>query len=341
MLSYRKIQDPDEWEKISDEWNLLLDSSINHVPFLRYEYLRQWWNTCGGGEWNNCELCIITATSGGELVGIAPFFYNPSTNGRTSLMLLGSYEISDYLDFIVKPEYLDEFFSGLFNMISADSGNTWQELDIYNLLDNSPSILALEQAAAQVGWISEREVLQKAPYITLPEDWETYLAGIDKKQRHEIRRKMRRLAESEHEHRWYIVDEEADLQAEIEDFVSLMIFDEDKKKFLKPEMKEHMRDTIVCAFNAGCLHLAFLEIDGQKAAGYLSFIYLNRLWVYNSGLNRKFNEFSPGWVLLGYILQWAIQQKLNEFDFMRGDEDYKYKFGAIDRTVVRVKITRK
>jgi CelD/BcsL family acetyltransferase involved in cellulose biosynthesis len=65
------------------------------------------------------------------------------------------------------------------------------------------------------------------------------------------------------------------------------------------------------------------------------------LWVYNSGMNRDFSEFSPGWVLLGYLLQWANNQKIDEFDFLRGDEDYKYKFGAIDRSVVRMRISRK
>ncbi len=116
MLRYKKIQDPDEWEKIKEEWNQLLENSINHVPFLRYEYLRQWWETCGGGEWEHCELCIITAYDGDNLVGIAPLFYNTQPTGRTCLMLLGSYEISDYLDFIVKPEYLEHFFTGLIRL---------------------------------------------------------------------------------------------------------------------------------------------------------------------------------------------------------------------------------
>jgi CelD/BcsL family acetyltransferase involved in cellulose biosynthesis len=95
-----------------------------------------------------------------------------------------------------------------------------------------------------------------------------------------------------------------------------------------------------CAFDTGCLHLSFLEIDGRKAAGYFSFNYLNRLWIYNSGLNRDFSELSPGWVLLGFLLKQANEEKFKEFDFLRGDENYKYKFGAIDRAVVRVTITR-
>jgi CelD/BcsL family acetyltransferase involved in cellulose biosynthesis len=103
-------------------------------------------------------------------------------------------------------------------------------------------------------------------------------------------------------------------------------------------MRQQMTKTIHCAFDEGCLQLSFLEIDGKKAAAYLSFDYLDRIWVYNSGLDRQFMEYSPGWVLLAYLLRWSNENHRSEFDFMRGDEDYKYRFGAIDRFVVRAVI---
>jgi CelD/BcsL family acetyltransferase involved in cellulose biosynthesis len=116
--------------------------------------------------------------------------------------------------------------------------------------------------------------------------------------------------------------------------------DEEKARFLTPAMRVQMHAIMRCAFDAGCLQLSFLEIGGQKAAGYLSFDYLNRIWVYNSGLDIRFSEYSPGWVLLAHLLQWANENGKSEFDFMRGDEDYKYRFGATDRTIVRVRLTK-
>ena len=99
-----------------------------------------------------------------------------------------------------------------------------------------------------------------------------------------------------------------------------------------------MASTIRCAFDHNCLQLAFLEIGGERASVYMSFDYLDRLWVYNSGVNRQLNEYSPGWVLLGYLLKWCNENGRREFDFMRGDEEYKYRFGAVDRFVHRVKL---
>jgi CelD/BcsL family acetyltransferase involved in cellulose biosynthesis len=62
--------------------------------------------------------------------------------------------------------------------------------------------------------------------------------------------------------------------------------------------------------------------------------------VYNSGIERRFLELSPGWVLLVHLLQWANENKRAEFDFMRGNEDYKYRFGGVDQLLVRAKVTR-
>jgi CelD/BcsL family acetyltransferase involved in cellulose biosynthesis len=324
-------------QHLEAEWNALLEHSVTHVPFLRHEYLQIWWQSRGGGEWPQAELALVTARRDGQLVGIAPLF---KADGR--LLLVGSIEISDYLDIIVSPADLDEFLEELLAFVSGPQLGDWQTLDLYNFIDSSPTLPALEKAAAHQGWGFQTEKLEHSPYIPLPGDWETYLAGIDKKQRHEIRRKMRRTEESGAEVRWYFVSDPARIDAEIQAFVELMQQDEDKAAFFarSPSMLPTMFETARCAFERGCLSLAFLEINGRKAAGYLCFDYLNRIWVYNSGLDRSMMEYSPGWVLLGYLLQWANENKRGEFDFMRGNEDYKYRFGAVDRFVVRAALTK-
>jgi CelD/BcsL family acetyltransferase involved in cellulose biosynthesis len=327
----------DEFQpSLADEWNTLLDESITHVPFLRYEYLQAWWQTRGGGEWpETAKLVLITARRDGALVGAVPLFHT-FWNGKPSLLLVGSIEVSDYLDILACPEDVEEFVNGLLPFLTQTDLPEWQVLDLYNVLESSPSLAAFEKAAQNLGWQSTQQQLQHSPYIKLPGDWEVYLSGIDKKQRHEIRRKMRRLEESGIPHRWYIVQDLSSLPDEVNAFMTLMTKDPDKAKFLTPAMREHMQLTCQCAMQNGCLQLAFLEINGQKAAGYLSMDYLNRLWVYNSGIDPAFMEYSPGWVLLGHLLKWANESGRTEFDFMRGDEEYKYRFGGIDRFVTRL-----
>ena len=329
-------------EALADEWNDLLGCcSASHVPFLRHEYQTTWWKTLGGGEWPHGELFVVAARDEeNELVGIAPLFSTVNRTGEPALMLIGSIEISDYLDLIVRTKSLPQFLEQLFDLLGSDQAPSWQVLDLYNLPDYSPTLTNLPEAVRSRGWAFEKEPLQKSPYIPLPGDWETYLSQIDKKQRHEIRRKMRRAEEGAVPVRWYIVEDKTTLDGEIEDFLTLMAQDPEKDRFLTEVMRTQMRLAVHAAFNAGWLQLAFLDVDGEKAAGYLNFDYHGHIWVYNSGLNFKFRELSPGWVLLGYLLQWANEQQRAAFDFMRGDEEYKYRFGAIDRYVYRATVRR-
>jgi CelD/BcsL family acetyltransferase involved in cellulose biosynthesis len=317
------------------EWNALVEDGISDVPFLRYEYLSSWWHTCGGGEWSQAELVLISAREEGRLVGIAPLFLSVH-DGRPVLLLLGSIEISDYLDLIVRPADLSRFLSALLDFLSTFRPADWRGFDWYNLPDASPTLPALKAESTKRGWTCTEDIYHPTPTVVLTGNFEAYLASVDKKQRHEIRRKVRRAEDSGRGVRWYIVRDEATLDAEIDAFLALMEMDESKSKFLSDVMRSQMRATIHTAFRHGWLWLAFLEIDGQKAAAALNFDYRNRLWGYNSGVDRRFMDLSPGWVLLAYVLEWAADNGRSEFDFMRGDEEYKYRFGAVKRHVLRV-----
>jgi CelD/BcsL family acetyltransferase involved in cellulose biosynthesis len=321
----------------AEQWNALLAESITDVPFLRYEYLSSWWNTRGGGEWSASELVLVSARRDGRLAGIAPLFA-AEYDGASALLLAGSIEISDYLDLIVRGQDMAPFLSGLLDFLAASAPADWSRLDWYNLPESSPTLSALRAESARRGWAYREEIYRPTPTIALNGDYEAYLASIDKKQRHEIRRKQRRA--EERGARWYHVEAGADVEPEIDALLSLMEDDRDKAGFLKPAMRDQMRASIRAAHEHGWLWLAFLEIDGRKAAAALNFDYRNRIWGYNSGVDRAFLEYSPGWVLLAYTLQWAAEHGRSEFDFMRGGEAYKYRFGAFNRHVMRVQASR-
>ncbi|HEY2981725.1 MAG TPA: GNAT family N-acetyltransferase [Anaerolineales bacterium] len=329
----------------SEAWNALLSESITNVPFLRHEYLRNWWQTRGGGEWESPELVLVSASDNGRLIGIAPLFVAEhdtsaalGTGGARALMLVGSIEISDYLDLIVREVDLPRFLAGLLDFVLSSGPSAGSGLDWWNLPDSTPTLATLRAEAGRRGWNYAQEIYRPTPTIVLNGGYEAYLAGLEKKQRHEMRRKVRRA--EERGARWYLAGEGANLEAEIEAFLTLMEDDQNKANFLRPAMRAQMRLCMRAAHENGWLWLAFLEIDGRKAAAALNFDYQNRLWGYNSGVDSSFLELSPGWVLLTYTLQWAAEHGRAEFDFMRGDEEYKYRFGALNRHVMRAKVVR-
>jgi len=283
---------------------------------------------------------LVSATEDGQLIGIAPLFI-AEYDGRQALLLVGSIEISDYLDLIVCEPDLPGFLSGLIDFLDSLNGAgephpySWSAIDWYNIPDNSPTRAALKDEFEKRGWLHHTEIYRPTPRIPLNGSFEEYLSRLDKKQRHEIRRKMRRAAESELNVRFNVVGRDADIKSEMEDFFHLMVQDPNKALFLKDMMRDQMSTTIQTAHQNGYLWLAFLEVEGVKVAASLNFDYKNKLWGYNSGVSRAHMELSPGWVLLGHTIKWCCENGRYEFDFMRGDEEYKYRFGGVNKYVMR------
>lgn len=334
------LRKPAELAPLADEWNELLARSITRVPFLRHEYVTAWWQHLGGGEWEDGELYVVIARAGdGNLVGIAPFFVTRGAGGDVMLLLIGSVEISDYLDVIVRPGDVDTFLEALLEHLDGPDAPAWNVLDLCNVLEDSPTLPALETIATARGWRYQQARLQPSPYIELPAAWDTYLEMLESRQRKELRRKLRRAANHVVPVEWYLA-EQVDLDSELDSLFALMAQDPQKREFLTEKMRAQMYGIAQVASQAGWLQLAFLRVGREKAAALLSFDFNNKVWVYNSGLNMKYAELAPGMVLNGHAMQWAIEQGREGFDFMRGDEEYKYRLGAKDRYVMRATVRR-
>ena len=133
-----------QFKGLAKEWNDLLAKSASHVPFLRHEYLTAWWQGLGGAEWEHGELYVILARQEtGELAGIAPLFLTENRHGQPALMLLGSIEISDYLDIIAHPDDLPAFLEAVLLHLAGEELPGAHLLDLYNILENSPTIPAM------------------------------------------------------------------------------------------------------------------------------------------------------------------------------------------------------
>jgi CelD/BcsL family acetyltransferase involved in cellulose biosynthesis len=339
-MRIENIRSADPWAALAEEWNALLQESHNNVPFLTYEFQRAWWDGLGGGEWPTAELNILIARDdNGKLLGIAPFF-SSNRDGKDTLYLIGSHEIADFLDFIVRPADHAAFSQAVTEYLASPEAPAWQSLELYNLLDQSATLQVLPALAQERNWSVTEDVLQASPYITIPATFEEYVDSLDSKQAHELRRKLRRAAREAARITLEIVSDPADLDQALLDFFGLMGTEEDKAGFLKPSMRAQMDAIARAAFKGGWLQLGFLKAGNQRVAAYLNFDYNNRIWAYNAGFDPVFANLSPGWLILAELIRWSAENQRAVFDFMRGDEEYKYRFGGVNRYVKKLTITK-
>ncbi len=333
----------DGFAALKAEWNSLLQRSRFNTVFLTHEWQTTWWEHLGEGElW----IVAMRRTDTGQLVGIVPLYLVVNQEGpwagKRKFNLVGCVEVSDYLDIIAAKGWEEGVYTALCAWLCSGDAPAWEVLDLCNLPQDSLTYRRfadkLDAAAFQVA-ITQEDV---APQFSLPLHYDTYLQEqVDKKQRHEIRRKQRR-AERETTVRFDFVGPQDNLTAEMDDFAALQRASrEDKAEFMTPEMRRFFTAMAKRMQDAGWLRLCFLSINGEKAAALLSFEYNRRFLLYNSGYDPDAHaQLSPGWVLLAYTIQYAIAVGCQVFDFMQGAEEYKYRFGSEDYAVMRLLVNR-
>lgn len=327
--------DPSVFELLAPEWNSLLQRSVTAPFFMLHLYQRTWWQHLGNG-----DLTIIAVRSkAGALVGLAPLYRTQNEAGQHQLSFVGCVDVSDYLDLLVDREHIEPVYEALLDCLHNDL--TWDKLYLCSLPHTSLTHTRLVETIRARGWQAKVKQQDVCPVITLSSDWEAYLAGIDKKQRHEIRRKLRRI-EAETQTHWYEIDSIDQIDGAMDDFIELhQKSTRDKEDFWNDRLIRFFKALAHELAQAGWLKLYFIEVNGVKAASMLCFDYNNEFLLYNSGFDpEQFAQFSPGNVLTAYTLQDAIRLGRTRYDFLRGDEVYKFRFGAVAEPVYDVEVTR-
>ena len=170
--------------------------------------------------------------------------------------------------------------------------------------------------------------------LTLPGTFDDYLAMLSKKQRHEVRRKRRRyedvLGEVMHE-------THPDPGWAFEEFVRLhRLSDGEKGDFMTPEREEFFRTLMALEG----WRMDVLRVPGTDRASATLFSYSDDsgVYLYNSSYDPELGEASPGIAIVGTMIETAIEEGLPRFDFLKGDEVYKFRLGAEERPLFRLAV---
>jgi CelD/BcsL family acetyltransferase involved in cellulose biosynthesis len=310
------------------EWLGLLELSPEPLPFLHPLWQRVWLEEFQ----EDSDLLLLSVREGGGLVGVAPLLRR---NGRLSLV--GHYSICDYMDFVVTPELDRAFFGALLESLREQD---WDELDLRGLREASPTLSTLPALAEGLGFQVSRELEAVSPRLELPATWEEYLSRLSKKDRHELRRKLRRLAQYG-DVRLQVLTSPEETARGLEDLLRFMVESrEDKARFMTEKMGQFFRHMVAELSKVGLVRLYALELDGQAVASILCFDLGGCIYLYNSGYDPAYSFLGVGLLSKALCLRDAIEQGRRCLDFLRGNESYKYDLGGKDQPIYRCQIRR-
>lgn len=324
--------DASGFDALKEEWNALLKRSITNVVFLTWEWQHTWWETYQAG-----DLWLVACYDDADrLIGIAPWFIQ-NRDGERYVRTVGCVDVTDYVDVIVDRDHVEACLTALAEHLFAHT-DRYDRINLCNIPEGSPTYQQLPARLREHGFTADMVLQEVCPIIRLPTSWESYLEALDKKQRHEIRRKLRR-AESEAQITCYVVDETHDFEVEVDQFLRLMAASQPAKAEFLADARNaaFFRSILRQSFACGWLRLSILKVDGIATAAYCDFDYNDQIQVYNSGLLLDYcAHLSPGIILLCYNIQHAIDTQHALFDFLRGNEAYKYRMGAEDTRIYKL-----
>ena len=319
----------ESFDSLASYWAIPSHSLRWNSPFVLPAWLKVWWQELGTG----AELHLNTIRQEEEVIGIAPLLVR---EGKASL--IGSADVCDYLDFVIAPGRERDFFSVLLDDLREKNIN---QLDLRPLRPDSTVLTHLVSIAQTRGYEVLCQPEDVSLELDLPSTWDEYLAILTTKQRHEVRRKLRRLSEvGKVEHRCIEVGQEVGDYLDI--FLKLFSLSRDEKaSFMNPKMESFFRSLTKAMAEIGLLRLGIIQLDKVPAAMTMGFDYNNSHYLYNSAYDPQYNSLSVGLLCKVLCIKESIEKGRKKWDFLKGGEPYKYQLGGQEISLYSCQITIK
>ena len=307
---------PETFENLQSYWRNPEYPLNWECLFVVPAWMKVWWQTFGSG-WEP-HLCSIRNND--ELIGIAPLLIQGDT-----ARLVGSPDVCDYLDVIVAPGSGRAFFQHLIPYLRQQGIS---HLDLGVVRADSIISSDLLPAAKSLNCMVFSEPEDVTMELELPATWDEFLKLLTGKERHEIRRKLRRLNEAARVN-FRVVESRAEVSEAIDLFLALFKLNRsDKSDFMTDQRASFFRSLAAAMAEARILKLFFLDLDETPAAAVMCFDYNSTVYLYNNGYDNQYRSLSVGLLSKVFAIQDSIQRGKNTYDFLKGTEAYKHRLGG-------------
>ena len=308
-------------EALSPEWDALWERCPHATPFQSPAWVLPWWRRLGCG-----RLWVLTLRRGGRLVGLAPLCvsrYYGTPLRRVCILGTGN---TDYLDLLLEPEAAELGTRLLLDHLARER-RRWDFCDFQQLRADSP----LLHTAMPAGLRAEIRTQETCPVLSLSGRGEGVEEWLSPRMAANLRYSRRRLAREGGR----LETADADTLGETLDALYRLHAARWNRRhltgaFAGRRTREFHREAAAALLERGWLRLYGLRLEGDLCAVLYCFLCGGRAYYYSGGFDPAIGALSPGTLLTAHAIDDALRNGAAEFDFLRGDEAYKYRWGAGD-----------
>ncbi len=314
----RTITGPAELLALEPQWWDLWRQSPTATPFQSPAWLLHWWK-----HFAPADACVVAVEFDKRLVGLAPFYGEQDGHGRC-IRLMG-FPVTDYQDFVIAPTLEEPTLAALQSHLT--NAGFWDALELAELPPDAHALrmIAPDHSEESSAWASA------CPVLGLPDAIEALERTFPARRRRALRMSRNR---AERRGRVRILSNDHFILGNFETLVELhehrWMSRGEPGVLADRRVRQFHRDAIQALMKAGLLRFYLLQIDGHAAAAYYGFCHRNQAYGYITGFDPVFAFESPGVILLGHAIAEATREGMHRFHFLRGQEPYKYQWGARD-----------
>jgi CelD/BcsL family acetyltransferase involved in cellulose biosynthesis len=312
-------------EELENEWSALQRQSRNRSPFSSFAWLQSWWMEIGRCTDGN-ELRVIAIRRGDHLVGIAPFYVAMHPLGTRVLRNLGDTLVgSEYLDVLCADAHAEWVLDAIETAVQAAG-----DVDALMLIDLAEDGLLAEvfsrHAHLSVGRrLTHSETL---PIVKLGGSKQSFTRSLSKNMRYNLQRKEKKLLARFPGARLGLVESEAQLQESLETLFRLHTLRWRSKgqsgNFADPRVRAFHASVCPHLLRDGVLRMYRLDLEDQRPGALLYCLREDKRELYlQAGMDPELEDLSAGFCLLKWVIEGCAEEGLEEFDMLRGTEDYK------------------
>jgi CelD/BcsL family acetyltransferase involved in cellulose biosynthesis len=328
--------DPQEMLSLRDEWQALQARSRADGVYLTWEWVTTWWRHFG----DDGELWLLQARADdGRLVGLAalqlvdhkPVSSLPDAMSWRQLQFTGASMPCEHLDFIIEDGLESEVINAFLNRLREEQSR-WDVLHLSGLCDGTPGLEILR--SGQIPWEEEEPLV--APYVSLPSVWDDYFNSLGKRKRKNQRRHFRRL-DDRYADNWTFeqVKSADELEPALKKLIELhqAVWDArgEEGAFGDPRRRAFYYDQARRFLARDWLRMYQLCIASKVVAVVYDYEYRGRVYGFNIGIDSDYADLNVGHIVTELELQAAVAAGLREYDFLWGEEPYKYEWRAVAR----------